>query len=86
MTFSSERIEWHRDAAEKAWRRDLEKWSALGIERVGVLSANDEATCGACRRRDGGKFVIRTSMPDPTAAVCESDWCRCVHLAVWDLP
>ena len=57
----------------------------LGIERVEVLSANDEAACEPCRRRDGGKFVIRASMPDPTAAVCESDWCRCAHLAVLDL-
>lgn len=85
MTYSSERIEWHKDAVEKARRRDLEKWKALGIERVEVLSANDEAACEPCRRRDGGKFVIRASMPNPTAAVCESGWCRCAHLAVLDL-
>ncbi len=33
MTYSSERIEWHRDAAEKAWRGDLESQGLIPIWR-----------------------------------------------------
>ena len=82
----------HRDVAVQAHRAALMRMQGAGVNRVKVLTAQDERVCRDCQSTDGKTYAIRDALettPLPGKHCTDGGRknphggrCRCVYLAV----